>query len=288
MQQAMIAEIDQENFQELVIHASSKFPVFLHFWSPQDAMSQEANRLLETLAQRYAGKWILAKLNTAAQSELSQRFGAPRTPMVKIIENAAAVRQIDGLKSEQEYQTLIEEFINQDPSEILRKQAAQAYATGDTELTENKLKQAVQTNPENDKSHLDLTQLYFRQGRLDEAQQLFEALPESSRQTPQGIYISGLFFFRQVADTLPDPAEIQRRIQISQDDGDALFALSGYLLINGHEEKALQTLMKLYVLEKSDENSRAQQALLKAFEMLNTAAPQLVASYRRKYQNLLY
>ncbi|MBF6057124.1 tetratricopeptide repeat protein [Thiomicrorhabdus heinhorstiae] len=288
MQQAMIADIDNSNFQELVLAASSRFPVFLHFWSPHNPASLEANRILEELAQRYAGKWILAKLNTAAQSELSQRFGTLQTPQIRIIEDATAVQQIDGLQSKVEYQTLIEEYINPDPSEVLRKQAAQAYAQGNAELTENKLKQAIQANPDNDKSHLDLTQLYFRLGRIEEARQLFEALPESSRQTPQGKFISGLIHFQEVAGTLPDTSEIQQRIQISQDDGDALFALSGYLLINNHAEKALQTLLKLYELEKDGDNNRAQQSLLKAFEMLDASAPQLVANYRRKYQNLLY
>ncbi len=71
-------------------------------------------------------------------------------------------------------------------------------------------------------------------------------------------------------------------------DCDALFHLAGYLLLNGKYEKALQTLFQLFYIDRSYQAGTPQKAIIKVFDMLSGSEPELVTTYRRKFQSLLY
>ncbi|BCN92917.1 hypothetical protein THMIRHAM_07020 [Thiomicrorhabdus immobilis] len=288
MSEAMIVDITANNIQEMVIRNSKRFPVLLNCWSPLNEQSKLANTILEKLANEMAGKFIFAKLNVDKEKDIAQKFGLPGVPLYKLIIDGDIVTEYEGLLSEEAYRSMLNANIKEEPSEVLRKQAGEAFAQGQYDQAIQLLGEAAKVNANNFKIHLDLVQMYLHTGHLDKAKDLFYKLPEEAQKDPKGKELDGILFFSEALEQAPEIEVIQATLAENQNDVDALYALAGYLMLNGHAEKALQTLFKLFTIDRTYQEGLPQKTILKAFEMLTAKAPELVTMYRRKFQSLLY
>ncbi|MCF6346069.1 MAG: tetratricopeptide repeat protein [Thiomicrorhabdus sp.] len=287
MSEAMIINVTLNNIQEMVIQNSKQLPVLIHFWSPENEESQQANTLLENLAQEMAGEFIFAKINVAQESDIAEKFSNPTPPFYKLIKDADIITEAAGLKTEEEYRALLQEYLVDEPSERLRKEAAQAFSEGAFDLALERLTEAAQENPNNIKIHLDLVQLYLHTDQLDQAQELFSKLPEEAQKEPHGRYIKGILYFTKNMVDAPEITQIQATLAKTPKDGCSLFYLSAYLMLNGQIEPAFQTLLQLFSVDRTYQDGQPKKALLQAFDMHAAAQPELVAKYRRTFQSLL-
>lgn len=288
MSEAMIVDVTLNNIQEMVIQNSKRLPVMVSFWNPTDERSKLANTILEKIANEFAGKFILAKINAGQQTELVEKFNLPGTPFFKLIKNGDIVTEQQGLFSEEEYRKLIDSQIEKDPSDELREAASAAFMNGEVDQAIELLGQAAQANPNNFQVHLDLVMMYMQTGHLDKAQDLFDKLPDEAQQDPKGKELGGVMFFSEIISDAPDLQNLQAILAEDPNNCDALYALSGFLMLNGQAENALQTLFKLFTIDSSYQDGLPQKTILKAFDMLTAKAPDLVAAYRRKFQSLLF
>lgn len=288
MSEAMIVDVTLNNIQEMVIQNSKRLPVMVSFWNPTDERSKLANTILEKIANEFAGKFILAKINAGQQTELVEKFNLPGTPFFKLIKNGDIVTEQQGLFSEEEYRKLIDSQIEKDPSDELREAASAAFMNGEVDQAIELLGQAAQANPNNFQVHLDLVMMYMQTGHLDKAQDLFDKLPDEAQQDPKGKELGGVMFFSEIISDAPDLQNLQAILAEDPNNCDALYALSGFLMLNGQAENALQTLFKLFTIDRSYQDGLPQKTILKAFDMLTAKAPDLVTAYRRKFQSLLF
>lgn len=287
MSEAMIIDVTLNNVQEMVIQNSKQLPVLIQFWSPSNPESMQANSLLESLAQEMAGQFILAKINVDQQHDIAEKFSNPTPPYYKLIKDADIITEAAGLKTKDEYRALFQEYLVDEPSEKLRKEAAQAFSAGEFDLSLQLLTEAAQENPNNIKIHLDLVQLYLHTDQLEQAQELFSKLPDEAQKEPHGRYIKGVLYFTEKMQQAPEITEIQATLATTPKDGASLFYLSTYLILNGQIEPAFQTLLQLFTVDRAYENGLPQKTLLQAFDMYAASQPELVAKYRRTFQSLL-
>lgn len=288
MSQAMIVDVTVNNIQEMVIQNSSRLPVMINFWSHSNEQSKLANTILEKLANEMAGKFILAKINFDEEKVIIEKFGVTSIPFYKVVKNGEIATEGPGLLTEAAYRSLLKANIIEEPSEALRKQAALAFAEGEYDETVRLLGEAAKTNPNNFKIHLDLVQLYLHTDQLEQAKELFSQLPEDAKKDKQGQYINGILYFTEIILSAPEVPVIQANLAENPADCDALFHLAGYLVLNGKYENALQTLFKLFNTDRSYQAGTPQKAIIKVFDMLSGLEPELVTTYRRKFQSLLY
>ena len=288
MSEAMIVDVTLNNIQEMVIQNSKRLPVMVSFWNPTDERSKLANSILEKLAKEFAGKFILAKINAGQQVELVEKFSLPGTPFFKLIKNGDIVTEQQGLFEEAEYRKLIESQIEKDPSDELRQAASAAFSEGQVDQAIELLAEAAKVNPNNYHVHLDLVTMYFQSGHLDKARQLFDKLPDEAQADPKGQELDGVLFFAEIIKDAEGVEALQQRLADNPNDSDALLTLSGYLMLNGQAENALQTLFKLFRVDRNYQNGLPQRTIIKAFAMLSPKAPHLVHQYRRQFQSLLF
>ncbi|MBN2864597.1 MAG: tetratricopeptide repeat protein [Thiotrichales bacterium] len=288
MSQPMIVDVTLGNVQEMVMQNSKRFPVVIHFWSSLNEQSKLANTILEKIATERAGEFILAKINVDREKDITAKFAVTDIPFYKVVKNNDIVTECAGLLTEAAYRALINANVQEEPSEQLRKQATQAFAQGEFDLAVKLLGEAAQANPNNFKVHLDLVQMYLHTGHLDKASNLLQKLPEEAQNSPQGKQVNGVIYFTEIINQSPSIEQIQTTLASNPNDSDALFGLAGFLMLNGQSENALQTLFKLFTLDRGYQDGLPQKTILKAFEMLSGPAPELVTMYRRKFQSLLY
>ena len=288
MSQPMIVDVTLANIQEMVMQNSKRLPVVVNFWSSLNEQSKLANTILEKMATQQAGEFILAKINIDREKDLTEKFAVSAVPFYKIVKNNDIMTEGQGLLAETEYRALINAQLEEEPSEQLRKQATQAFSQGEFDQAIKLLGQAAKANPNNFKVHLDLVQMYLHTGHLDKATDLLRKLPEEAQNSPQGKQVEGVLYFSEVLEQSPDIHLIKATLAQNPNDCDALLGLAGFLMLNGQPENALQSLFKLFTLDRHYQEGLPQKTILKAFEMLSGPAPELVSLYRKKFQSLLY
>lgn len=88
--------VNDKNFQEKVIQQSGKVPVVVDFWSQWCMPCLVLGPVLEGLAKKGKGKFVLAKLNVDESPMMSQRYGIMSIPSVKLFKNGKVIDEFVG------------------------------------------------------------------------------------------------------------------------------------------------------------------------------------------------
>ncbi|MEW6166187.1 MAG: tetratricopeptide repeat protein [Pseudomonadota bacterium] len=108
---APAAEIfDVRDFAREVIERSKQIPVLVDFWAPWCGPCKALGPALEAAVRKFAGRVVLAKVNTDEHGEWAQRAGVRGIPNVKLI--------IGG--------TLVDEFTGAQPQSVVEQWLARA------------------------------------------------------------------------------------------------------------------------------------------------------------------
>jgi putative thioredoxin len=72
----------EEALRSEVVERSLSVVVLVSFWAPASAASVQINTVLEQLADEFGGRFVLAKVDVAAQPDLAKALGIPQAPLV--------------------------------------------------------------------------------------------------------------------------------------------------------------------------------------------------------------
>ena len=286
--QAMIVDITADNFQQMVLENSFHLPVLVDFWAPWCGPCKQILPQLENLAQGWAGRFILAKINTEEQTELANQFQIRSIPSFKLYKNGKVIAELQGAHPLAKFKEMLEPHLKPEPSEELRLQAQEAFQLGNYDEVVRLLGEAAQANPNNYRVHLDLVKMYLHTGNLEQGQSLFDKLPEEAQNSPEGKPLKLLMRFGKIVDESPAIEDIQASLREDPNNAEALYGLVGYLIIHNAFEEAFKALLKLFTSHKDFQDNIAQKTLLELFESLKDSHPELVKNYRRKLQMLMF
>ena len=94
-----------EDFDRLI--KASSVPVVVDYWAPWCGPCRMVAPELEKVAARAAGRFVVAKVNTDALSDIGQRFGIRSIPTLAVFEGGREVTRTIGVRPAAE----IEEFV---------------------------------------------------------------------------------------------------------------------------------------------------------------------------------
>ncbi len=103
--------VDKKNFDEEVLR--SDIPVMVDFWAVWCVPCRMIAPIVERLAQRYAGKLKVAKLDVDENQELAIRYQVMSIPTLLFFRNGQVVDRIIGAVGEQAIIQKIEALLNQ-------------------------------------------------------------------------------------------------------------------------------------------------------------------------------
>lgn len=297
MSEAFIADIDDENFQSLVVEASIRIPVLVLFWHPEHGESVESVDLWSSLAEKYPGKFILGSLNIADQVMLASQFSVDigNLPYAKLIKNGAAHGILNETMTEAVCEKFIEPHVEETEVEKLRKVAKALVAQGDYDKAFEALKTANQAEPENYNILFDMIDFYLKLGKPDEAKEIFEGLGEHVQQTSHGKQVEAVFYFSELANQGPDIQTVQATLQeqgVQSAAGlEALFQLSAILVLHGQEDAGAEALAKILQISQTmpnDVKPKAAESFRKLIAIVELKDPDKAPELRRQMQNLLF
>ncbi len=96
-------------FEKTVL--KSKLPVIVDFWAPWCAPCRFVDPILKKIAKEYAGRLIVAKVNTDENPKWAAHFGVRGIPTMLFVVNGQVVHQQVGALPEPILRSLVEEFL---------------------------------------------------------------------------------------------------------------------------------------------------------------------------------
>jgi thioredoxin 1 len=101
--------VTDEAFEKTVLESS--LPVIVDFWAPWCGPCKMVAPILEKIAKEYAGKMVLAKVNTDENPEWAMKYGVQGIPTMLLIYNGKIVNRQVGALPEPMLREVIEQFM---------------------------------------------------------------------------------------------------------------------------------------------------------------------------------
>lgn len=107
----MSAEIQltDENFEKEVMKSSD--PVLVDFWAPWCGPCRMVGPIVEELAEEYAGKVKVGKLNTDESPNTATQFNISAIPTMLFFKGGQVEKQIVGVHSKADLKKILDELV---------------------------------------------------------------------------------------------------------------------------------------------------------------------------------
>lgn len=284
--QRFVSEAVADTFQQLVIEASFQQPVLVDFWADWCQPCKTLMPILSNLAEEYAGKFHLVKVNTDEQQDLVMQHQIRSLPTVKVFQNGVAVDEFMGAQPESSIRELINKYVVNEKQEDMLK--AQAHLEkGEYAEAEAISREIIAEQAENTEAFIIFLQSQIGLENIELAEQQLNVLPAHMAEDERIQIIAKEIKKMKAKNDVGDFAEIQRAYDNDPDNSEALFNYAKASIAFGENEQGLELFIRLLKKDASYGEGAAKQGLLDTFELLGTTDP-LVKTYRNKMFALLY
>jgi putative thioredoxin len=242
--------------------------------------------MLAKLAEEYAGKFELAKVNADAEQELAAHFGIKSLPTMKLFFKGQIVDERMGAVPESDIREMLDKHIVSESDQLIQA-ATMAYQQGHTEQALEMLNQALARDPDNAELKISIAQMVHAQGDSTSALTLLDSLDEDGNKLDPAVKLRAeINLAAQLAD-LPALDEIEQRLSQNPADLEALLQKSRHLVARGDYDDAMECLLTIMRNDRSFEDDAGRTGLLEIFDLLGGEHPS-VQKYRRKLFTLLH
>ena len=272
-------EVTTDTFPNEVLEKSREMPVLVDFWADWCNPCKMLMPILAGLANEYAGRIQLAKVDTDQHQELATQHGVRGLPTIKLFKDAQAVDEFVGVLPERAVRDFIERHLPRPADGVLKlaKDLADQDKTGDAAAL---LEQALVDDPNYDKLRLTLAEYQYTEGRIDEARATLKGVSAPVQQDEAYKSLMARIDIRTTALNTEDPDALLDRLESTPDDHDTRLHLSAVLFEQGETEAAMEHLLQLVKTGQSEIRTGARENLLQVFQALGKNDDR-VSRYRR-------
>ncbi|MCS6971869.1 MAG: tetratricopeptide repeat protein [Leptospiraceae bacterium] len=253
-------EIRTTDFAEKVIAESHRRPVVVDFWAPWCAPCRILGPILEQLEKEYAGKFLLAKVNTDAEPQLAQQYQVMGIPDVKIFQQGKIAAGFVGVRPPEFIRELLDQFIVPDGYDRILQLAA-----SDPHKAKKLLLESALRGKYRDEAAWSVVRALLREKKPDTTavRECLSLIPEVGSTRSDA---------RNAALALLERGNSQELVTLFSEDESRI-------------RSALETW--LAKVEVRDEKEKHKELMVQAFQILGNDHP-LVLEYRRKLAQAIY
>jgi len=284
---ALIFEVNEKNFPEVVEKNSFQIPVVVEFMAVWSEPCFVLEALLSGLAQEFAGQFIFAKVDIDEQQELRKQYQVSNIPTVLVFKDGKVVRTEEGQLQEIEARGILHEVGIYHESDVKRVEAREKHLAGDTSGAILLLTQAIKEHPGNVRVVMDMVQIFIDIEDYESAQGLFARLPEKNKSDNTGKVLSGQLNILKLAAKTEGIAPLRARIEKDEKDFDAWFDLAICLVAKNQYEEAFECLFKIQTELPSYKEGAARELIITLIKTITPSHPQEAQAYQKRLGNLI-
>jgi putative thioredoxin len=241
--------------------------------------------MLDRLAEDYAGKLYVAKVNTDVEQELAQEFQIRGIPAVKIFRHGKMVNEFVGVQPEAAIRALVEPLLPNEGDAVIERAGALAR-DGKTAEAAALLREAAGLDPQDDRIRIELARILVAEpvdqnhrALLEECRGLLDSLSLRSSTDPEVERLRARLDLQYAAADAPPVEDLKRVVQDNPDDNPARFHLGARHALVGEFEPAMEQFLEVVKRDRSFGDDAARKALVGLFNSLGNKHP-LTNKYR--------
>ena len=280
-----IADVSGADFSQRVVDGSREAVVVVDFWAPWCGPCRMLGPILERLAEDYAGKLIVAKVNTDVEQELAQEFHIRGIPAVKIFRHGKMVNEFVGVQPESAIRALVEPLLPNEVDAVIERASVLAR-DGKTVESAALLREAAGSDPQDDRIKIELARMLVTEpvsqnhrASLEECRGLLDSLSLRSSADPEVERLRARLDLQYAAADAPPVEDLKRVVQNSPGDNVARFQLGARQALVGEFEPAMEQFLEVVKRDRSFGDDAARKALVGLFNSLGNKHP-LTNKYR--------
>lgn len=274
-----VNEVTEADFPNKVLEESTQRLVIVDFWAPWCGPCRTLTPVLEKLADEYAGRFLLAKVNSDENQALAGELGVRGIPNVKAFSDGQMIDEFTGAMPEGMVRQFIERLLPS-PAEERRREAMQIYGSGRADEALASLDEAQLLEPENDAIRMDRAEVLITLGRAREAAKLLDELKPIAAMERRAERLRAELTFSDFGDNPERIDDLETHLSQKPGDLDARLRLAKRYVSEKKFEPALQHLLEIIRTDRTFSDDAGRKTMLAVFELLGDNH-RLTNQYRR-------
>ena len=273
-------------FMQQVVEASHTTPVLVDFWAAWCGPCKQLMPLLDRLADEYAGRFALAKVDTDAEQALAGQLGIRSLPTVVLFKDGQVVDHFVGAVPEAQIRQLLDRHLPAPPQSPLER-ARQLRAAGDVAGALLALDDGLARDQNNVELRAERGLLQLLSGNEPAAREMLQSLQKLEPTAAPVRKLAATLEFHSVIAAHPHPAQLREALAHNPEDFDARHALAVHRLLADDYDAALADWLELMRKHRRHKDDLARKSLIMALDTLDPNDPR-VAQTRRAMAQLIF
>lgn len=271
------------DFQEKVLVKSREVPVLVDFWATWCGPCKTLGPVLEKLADEYAGRFQLVKIDIDRSPQVAMAFRVQSVPTVYLVKDGQPIDGFQGGQTETAIRQLLDRHL---PAAAVDPMIAAEAALADNQLdaAARGFRAVLETEPTHGDALIGMARVAMGMGDQGAMSGWLDQIPAESPAFSKGERLRGLLAFSEDAG---DISTLEAAVAQNAEDADAWYRLGATYAVGSRFELSFAAFLKVVSLDRELREDGGRKALLSLFELVG-AEDDIVIKARRRLASLLF
>ena len=281
----VIVSATSETFRTEVIDASSTCPVVADFWAEWCQPCQQLMPILEKVAQEFAGRFRLVKINVDESPKIAEALGIESIPFMLAFVDGQPVSQLPGAQDETSVRRWLDSFL---PSPALESfnQGVAAESEGSLEEAEAAFRIAAGLD-DNPQFLIALARVLLALERTQECSEIIDGLEARGVLEPETEVLRNQLRLRSEVEESGGTAQARQTLAADPENQQLQIRLAEALGVDNRYEEACGILLEIIRRDFGEDRHHAKEAMVVTLAMMGPKS-QLASEYRRQLATAYY